>query len=1210
MCDAPRISSEDKLGSEQVEEGKRRGLNTFAAKCWHAAVEKSEWSIADDKYSPILFDATKFEANEAAQQAIEAGNLINRVEKETAKRGGKRAVRRAFGCVLDQLHRHSKTIDVLVQVSPTIGCGIWVPLRIILETYLDVQDCWKIAFDGIGIILHQVTLWHDLFPVFKDKEAETAPYFEQFYLAVFNFLKFIRKYLGIGSLKRTWYSFVKQQSTPLAAKLKEIQVAVEKLQDLIASENLQLAHATNMMVQELYGSIAAPFSTQALRSQDMKDTLEREVRPWLESCQRSHPSKTGLDRSPTPGTGQWLLEHEQFQRWSSLKGAGCLHIQGKPGAGKSFLASVIVDTLKQEQTTRHGVFLCRFPKSTLAGDLVFSAPHYLVTSLINQLLHPSYILGKPEYGRIIGELADLRLRYLELLDCPVRNLWQQKLAELCLVYNVKVLVLARSQAIFPQDLPTVQRFQIVITSELVAGDVKLYASCLFDSHRLPKAYKDATIAHFCREARENFLYVYCTIVYLSQPSSDGTYLQRLDARHCPPELHELYDQDIRPRVERMSSDERKRLQTVLVLLSVAAEPLTLEELSRITGSEGFDPQVNIVSLGAPLLSGESNKVAFTHHSTINYFMNSLQLFGFGKGHTALTMAGECHARLAEECLRCLLDEQYGSKEKIGRYLHRTLGALVDVMVLDTPKGVSLEYAAKYWAYHLTHVRAPTEELLELANSLLHTFQFAFWSEYSTARDGEMDQVIIARRNLLSWVKSLPGDKGSHISIDDYFESVYCQLSDAYREDSDMDKVLQWLAKMRLDMYYTRTGMTEKALPVRKAVAEGLTTALGAKHPLTLRAKRQLALAYSFRGWFRDANELYCEIIAIMKEVTGPSLEYFETLQAKGETELYMNNYQEAENTEHEAADGILQLDTPNANAYLAARLWYCYPLIEMGQLDKALGILKHIFDTRREKYGETDLFAASAQYSMGDIQRKLGDKDTSLQNLNEAYEVRLRQIPFTTIWVMDWAIARMIAFRDFGQPEEALDILRELDERGQVYRFFDRVCQVTHLRALLLHDKEQADEAIDLLQGLVISTDRALYKRGLMWILLDLAVMLRERGRPGDEKQAAANFDHIVKARGSDLDVSMLRSTRQIWDGGGHEPDPPRLLRLAEQALQLMRDRKFDQVDNLFREENIDWVRPEDLWHWTGGPAADTAWMKPPLQSYVIPYPLRYGVEY
>jgi hypothetical protein len=48
-----------------------------------------------------------------------------------------------------------------------------------------------------------------------------------------------------------------------------------------------------------------------------------------------------------PGTGEWLVQHETFQKWKASSGS-TLWCSGIPGAGKTIMASIVIDTLQKE----------------------------------------------------------------------------------------------------------------------------------------------------------------------------------------------------------------------------------------------------------------------------------------------------------------------------------------------------------------------------------------------------------------------------------------------------------------------------------------------------------------------------------------------------------------------------------------------------------------------------------------------------------------------------------------------------------------------------------------------------------------------------------------------------------------------------------------------------------------------------------------------
>ena len=83
-----------------------------------------------------------------------------------------------------------------------------------------------------------------------------------------------------------------------------------------------------------------------------------------------------------PGTGQWLLESEEFQRWLNCD-QQTLFCPGIPGAGKTILTSIVVEELSSRFSTDPGVGIaylyCNFRQKheQKAQDLL--------TSLLKQL---------------------------------------------------------------------------------------------------------------------------------------------------------------------------------------------------------------------------------------------------------------------------------------------------------------------------------------------------------------------------------------------------------------------------------------------------------------------------------------------------------------------------------------------------------------------------------------------------------------------------------------------------------------------------------------------------------------------------------------------------------------------------------------------------------------------------------------------------------
>lgn len=92
---------------------------------------------------------------------------------------------------------------------------------------------------------------------------------------------------------------------------------------------------------------------------------------------RSHDMSRKLRH---PGTGIWLTESPKFLHWLQSEN-GCLWLYGIPGAGKTVLASLVIDEVLPKSTPNHAVayFYCDYK------DQMTQEPHGILGSLAQQI---------------------------------------------------------------------------------------------------------------------------------------------------------------------------------------------------------------------------------------------------------------------------------------------------------------------------------------------------------------------------------------------------------------------------------------------------------------------------------------------------------------------------------------------------------------------------------------------------------------------------------------------------------------------------------------------------------------------------------------------------------------------------------------------------------------------------------------------------------
>ena len=77
-----------------------------------------------------------------------------------------------------------------------------------------------------------------------------------------------------------------------------------------------------------------------------RSDTERKVLEWLSSI-RPHKNHIDISARRTPGTGAWVRQSQQFHAWlENTDASNVLWCSGIPGAGKTFIASMVIDHLE------------------------------------------------------------------------------------------------------------------------------------------------------------------------------------------------------------------------------------------------------------------------------------------------------------------------------------------------------------------------------------------------------------------------------------------------------------------------------------------------------------------------------------------------------------------------------------------------------------------------------------------------------------------------------------------------------------------------------------------------------------------------------------------------------------------------------------------------------------------------------------------------
>jgi tetratricopeptide (TPR) repeat protein len=773
---------------------------------------------------------------------------------------------------------------------------------------------------------------------------------------------------------------------------------------------------------------------------------------------------------------------------------------------------------------------------------------------------------------------------LDECDEECRNDLCLELIKLASEPNARIILLFRPTSALQRVFD--ESFKIEITPNLIRQDIQLYVTKETRKHPRLTRHQEKIIDKVPQWCNGIFLLAKLMLDCLKHAA---TYTKQLEyLATCPPGISQFYEELLSRRTAQLTDDRlQRRREIFLILLKILTSP-TCEELSVILALRDgtsqldeddklIDPEEEILQLCCPLVHISKGHVSLMHESVREFLVQP----GSGTSFSVHMTFDASDAFLARKCLLALSQDEYQSPNKISILIRRNVAAAAD----EDEDKYFYQYAATHWFIHLFALLEPAVSLIELAARFLGGNEFVSWSEFIFQLSGSQGTMLEVEGKLKVWTSSLSPDIRDYLLqvVENYFTGPYRSIAKVFEEEGG-DKELPYLCLFQLGAFYNLSARLEEAFEVKKSVAEGLVGLLGERHPLSLMAESAYALEFLGQGRMREAEETFGRLAQIQREVIGPDRpDCFQSLQRQGMAELWMTKYAEADLNLTASLDGFIKTGVGVGSfLYLLSQQTLGCVLEGQGEIKRATLDFEHVWRYRVSILGPDNPMAIWSRCAMVSTYRKTGRYDEAETAVNEVIESRKRALGSEASPTVDAVIQKIVLFRETGKADEALELIDFISGEGLAKPWFERVCQVDHIRALLEIDAGKFESPRKILQALV---DQALDKglegrnRSMLWVRLDLATILRNHDR---EDEALMLFDDLVTSKGSESSSS--------WE----VPQAPNELVIAEKALQLVRKIRVQQAEDLLEKNGLRWVRQEDFWMLAGGPAADTGWMKAP----------------
>ncbi|KAG0691811.1 hypothetical protein DFH29DRAFT_883673 [Suillus ampliporus] len=374
----------------------------------------------------------------------------------------------------------------------------------------------------------------------------------------------------------------------------------------------------------------------------IKDLTLKEVHRGVPS--EGHEEGTARPVRQIPAAlrpGQWIFETNHYKTWNTSDCA-FLWLNGQPGAGKTILASAVIDKIRgdgeaEPQTLAY--FYCNFrdEKTTIASAVLRTLACNLLRESTNDWITK---IGEREQQQSDAEehfisLRKLGQQYRSGEKCPTDlNFLRKLIVEASKLVPRPVLVIdaldeCKDYCDLVEHLTNLAddaRLRLFVTSR-IEPDIR-------DAFRhLPTmSLKDTagtneerhTCAHYeAAEDPEAFRWVQCQLDEILTCKRSASIRKALD--NLPKGLYETYDRIIRS-IEERGDDDGPIAQRCLLLLAGTFEPLTLDELNEAMMIEVEESRLNrdlrvnvpmdiVVACGSLVAYDEATGVvALSHYS--------------------------------------------------------------------------------------------------------------------------------------------------------------------------------------------------------------------------------------------------------------------------------------------------------------------------------------------------------------------------------------------------------------------------------------------------------------------------------------------------------------------------------------------------------------------------------------------------------------------
>ncbi|KAL2261418.1 hypothetical protein VTK26DRAFT_4213 [Humicola hyalothermophila] len=475
-----------------------------------------------------------------------------------------------------------------------------------------------------------------------------------------------------------------------------------------------------------------------------------------------------------PGSCRWFTGKEPFTSWAAGTGPGILWLVGKPGAGKSILASHVIDLLKSLKNAQPDIYCSyfifkhgKFEESGLS-ECFRSLAFQMATQ--DELVRAA-LLGLHRDGVIWDNADDVTVWRRLFHNCifklrsVTRHFWVLDGVDECAQFSA--LFSKRFLSALPEGLrmfATSRRLEAIERGLVSLGTSRVNLQVLSDADTRDdiRLFVSTALAELGRHDSEENCRELCERV-LSK--SSGSFLwtrlmmqefegawtveameAALGAAPSPTDLFGYYARML----QAVEADKRKAAlaKSILTWVVMGSRPFTVDEL-RCAVKLDLNQTLSNAAMAIPELCGhlvyvdQGHRVQLIHETVQDFLLSG----AVGLGISVDTQSGHAH------CASLLLGYLSGQvwEPKPVKPQRRPGPHPISSLALGSAAASGadtslLDYASVYFSEHLCQANAADEQLIRALCSFLWNTSILSWMEH-IAESGDLNKLGRASTNL-------------------------------------------------------------------------------------------------------------------------------------------------------------------------------------------------------------------------------------------------------------------------------------------------------------------------------------------------------------------------------------------------------------------------------------------------------------------------------